>query len=258
MRGGNLVFAPGAYDNAISRPSGYAWASIDDLGRFVHFLLRGNPAVLSEVSLHAMQTAQVNTLERLDLNGYGYGLAIVERPAFPNATNQLQAYPDAKLVWHGGEIPGYRALIATLPRQGFGYAVLINGDGINPGTDPVRCFQVVAVETLGKRLGPASPLPDPEIQRARFPDYVGEYGDRIDVAGRAIVTLAPDGDLRIRFPKFEAEGPPYDPKLYPTTRDNFAIVVGGTVYRLTGIRDASGTVKHLRARLTVLTRITED
>jgi hypothetical protein len=46
--------------------------------------------------------------------------------------------------------------------------------------------------------------------------------------------------------------------LYPTSRDNFAVVVGGTVYRLTGIRDASGTVKHLRARVTVLTRISDE
>ncbi len=56
-----------------------------------------------------MQIAQVKTFERLDLNAYGYGLAIVENLAFPNASNQLQAYADAKLVWHGGEIPGYRA-----------------------------------------------------------------------------------------------------------------------------------------------------
>jgi hypothetical protein len=107
-----------------------------------------------------------------------------------------------------------------LPRQGFGYAALVNGDGINAGTDPGRCFQVAAVETLGKRLGPASLLPNPEIQPERFP-----------------------------------EGTPYDPRLFPTTRDNFIVVVGGTNFRLTGIRDASGAVKHLRARITVLSRV---
>ncbi len=109
---------------------------------------------------------------------------------------------------------------------------------------------------LGKRLPPASPFPDLDIQRNRFADYVGHYQDRINVAGRAIVTLTPGGDLRVQFPDFDAAGVPYNPNLIPTSRDNFVVIVGDEAFRLTGIREGGKAIAHLRARVTVLSRTT--
>jgi CubicO group peptidase (beta-lactamase class C family) len=254
--GGAPVYAPGAYDDAVERPAGYVWASVDDLAKFITFILRGNRAVLSGRMWRAMQTRQVNTYQVLDRQGYGYGLVIEEAAGFPDTSGQLRFYDGARVVWHDGAIPGYTALLVTLPRQQFGYAALVNGDVSNVFVNLAPCMRTAAVETIGRRLPPPSDFPPPDIQRDRFVDYVGEYADRVGILpGRAIVTLAPDGNLHIQFPALDNAPLPYDPVLSPVNRDNFALNIAGTSIRVTGFREGGSGIVHLRTRVTVLTRM---
>ncbi len=249
------IVPPDAYDHAIERPAGYAWASVDDLARFMKFIIAGNPEVLSPRMWRTMQTRHVNTLQLLDLEGYGYGLVVEKDAGFRDSQGQLNLYEGVKVVWHDGAIDGYTSFFSTVPGMRFGYAVLINGNYTSPETNPVPCYQAAALETIGSRLPPPAPWPGPDIQRDRFGDYVGEYADRINLTGPAIVTRAPSGALNIRFPMLDEAGIPYDPVLHPYNRDNFAWFVLNLQLEVTGIRESrDGPITYLRLRPTVLAR----
>jgi CubicO group peptidase (beta-lactamase class C family) len=254
---GQTIVPPDAYDHAVARPAGYAWASVDDLARFMKFIIDGNPTVLSARMSRKMQTSQVSTRQLLDLEGYGYGLLIEKDAGFFDNQQRLNLYKGVKVVWHDGAIDGYTSLFATVLGMRFGYAALINGNYDNPGTDLIPCYQAAVLETIGTRLPPPAPWPGPDIQRDRFGDYVGQYADRIDLTGPATVTLTPGGDLSIRFPMLDEAGIRYDPILHPHNRDDFVwfVLDLNLALELTGIRQGhDGPVAYLRLRPTVLAR----
>jgi len=250
------VLPPDAYDTAIQRPAGYAWASVDDLARFMKFLVDGNRAVLSPHMWRKLQTRHVDTRQLLDLEGYGYGLLVERDSGFFDSQHRFNLYPGVKVVWHDGAIDGYQAVMVTVPGQRFGYAAVLNGDLRDAAPDPVECYQTAALETIVSRLGPPSPWPGPDIQRDRFGDYLGEYADRINITGPGTVTLGPNGNLNIHLPALDEAGIWYDPVLHPENRDNFTFFVLDLSLQLTGIREgSSGPVKYLRLRPTVLARV---
>lgn len=247
------VYAPGSYDDSIERPAGMAWASADDMTKFVKFMLRGDRDVLSTRLWRAMQTAQVDTAERPDGTlGYGYGLATEKNSTFPDSSGELRFYPGVKMVWHEGAVHGYRALVVAFPQQQFGYVALVNGDLRNAFTDSMPCMQQAAAEAIGTRLPAPAPFPSPQIERDRFGDYVGNY---VDWQGfTATVTLTASGDLHIQIPSFDAAGYGYNPILHPESRDNFALYHEGGALLLTGFREGGSSVVYLRSRETVLAR----
>ena len=249
------VIAPDAFDDAVLRPAGTAWGSVDDLAHYMQFLMDGNHEVLSPRMWRTQQARHVDTHELLDLEGYGYGLFVEKDAGFFDSQHQLNLYKGVKVVWHGGDIDGYRSTMMTVPRQRFGYASVVNGNYDAPATNLIPCYQIAAVETIGSRLPAPSPWPGPDVQRDRFVDYVGNYADRIGVAGPAIVTIGPAGFLRIRFPMLDEAGVPYDPVLHPFNRDNFTLFVSDLALEVTGIREAgSNRIAYLRTRFTVLAR----
>jgi CubicO group peptidase (beta-lactamase class C family) len=250
---GNEILAPDAYDNAIMRPAGFGWTTADDLAKYALFILHGNPRVLAPRHWRAMQTRQVDTLEYLNLEGYGYGLG-VNAGATLLDRDGLRRFYDVKVVSHAGAIDGYSAFMLMLPAQRFGYVALVNGDESNPLVRRVStCFRVAAAETVTDRLPPPSPLPEPDIQRDRFVDYVGQYADI--AGGRAIVTLTPTGDLQIELPDL---GLAYNPILEPIRRDNFWWHTEAGSFLLTGIRGTGNQVEYLRTRVAVVARVHSD
>lgn len=251
---GSTIVAPDDYDNSILRPAGFGWTTADDLAKYALFIVHGNPHVLAPRHWRAMQTRQVDTLEFLNLAGYGYGLGVDEAVTLPDRDGQRRFYDGVKVVAHGGEIAGYRAFMVTLPAQRFGYVALVNGDGSNPLVDLApACFRVAAAETVSDRLPPPSPFPDPDIQRDRFVEYVGDYRDH--AGARAIVTLTPAGDLHLDLPDL---GVAYDPILQPIRRDNFLWHTQVGSFLLTGIRGTGNQVEHLRTRVAVVSRTSND
>ncbi len=253
--GTDTVYAPGAYDDSVERPAGMTWASADDLAKFMRFLMRGDRDVLSTRQWRAMQTMQVETMERPGGTlGYGYGLGVETNAAFPDSTGQLRFYPGVKVVAHSGGVPGYRALMMTLPNQQFGYAALVNGDINNTSTDPTPCMRRAAAEAVAARLPAPAPFPPTLIERNRFVDYVGVYEDRQPTGGTAIVTLTPAGDLHVQLPHLDAMGYSYDPILRPVNRDNFNLYIEGGLLLVTGFREGGSNVVYLRTRDSVFAR----
>jgi len=214
--------------------------------------------VLSHRMWRELQTRQVNTLQALDMQGYGYGLVIEESAGLPDSTGQPRFYEGVKVVWHDGATAGYQSFMATLPRQQFGFVALMNANPGTPAPNLAACFRAAAVETISARLPAPSPFPDPDIQRDRFVDYVGQYNERVPVIGPAFVTLAQNGELNIRWPALDSVGFVYDPVLVPVIRDNFLMRFPGGSLLITGIRQGASDVKYLRTRLTVVARAQEE
>ena len=255
---GNIIWAPNDYDNSILRPAGFAWTTVDDLAKYLLFLIHGNREVLSPRLWRTMQTQQVDTQELLGLEGYGYGLVIDRATTLADRNGQLHFYDGVKAVSHGGAIAGYTAFMVSLPAQRFGYVTLVNGDSTNPLPSLApACFRAAAAETISDRLPPPSPFPAPDIQRDRFIDYVGHYSDRINLMGETIVTLTPAGDLHVQLSNLDAIGFQYDPILQPILRDNFLLQTQSGALLLTGIRGSGNQVEYLRTRVTVISR-TQD
>jgi CubicO group peptidase (beta-lactamase class C family) len=243
---GQTVYAPADYDNAWARPSGWTWASADDLMQFARFLLSGNPSVLSRSSWSAMQSPQVDLATLLDLQSYGYGLFVDKFLTLGSGT----FYPGVQVVSHGGNLPGYTTLLTTLPAQRFGFVAMANGSNL----DLTPCLRVAIAETVSTRLPPPRPVPDLDIQRARFASYVGSYQDRVGIVGPAEVTLDSNGGLQIRFPLLDQLQIPYEPKLSAVSRDNFSVSIQGFSFLMTGFRRGGAAVEYLRTRLFVLRR----
>ncbi len=255
VRGG-IVLVPDAYDNAIERPAGFAWTSVEDLAKLSLFVLRGNRAVLSDRSWRLLQSPKVNTYQFLDRQSYAYGLLVQNGGFLRDASLQNRFYDGLKMVGHDGAIWGYKSFMMTLPRRGFGYVAVVNGDAPGPATDLFRCFQVAAFEAVGDRLPAPSPAPDPQIQRDRFGDYVGTFLDRTGMAGRYVLSLTPAGDLWIDLPDVPSNFQ-YDHKLLPNSRDNFYLLTQAGAIPITGFRGEGSEVLYLRARPFAWTRVEE-
>jgi CubicO group peptidase (beta-lactamase class C family) len=232
---------PDTYDNAWARPAGYAWSNVNDLARFVEFLMNGNNAVLPSSLRNAMQAPQVNIQTELDLQNYGYGL-VVERGFFVGS-----AFYDAKLVWHDGDIPGFSALMLYVPSLQFGLVALANTDHV-----AFQHSRDVALQTLA-RLPASIPPPDLSIDPSRFSAFAGVYHDPFAL-GDITVTVS-GSDLAVDIPGLAAFGLTGDRVLLPTTPGNFALtlrdaVTGVVATRLlvTFVPDASGQIRYFRTR----------
>jgi len=66
-------------------------------------------------------------------------------------------------------------------------------------------------------------LPDLDIQRDRFADYVGSYTDRVGISGPRWLTLTASGDLSFSFRSSMSQQIPSTPCCGPTMRDHFLL-----------------------------------
>jgi CubicO group peptidase (beta-lactamase class C family) len=241
---GEVFAGPADYDNPWARPAGYAWSSVLDLVKFADFLLHGNDAVLPASQREAMQTAQVNTHEYLDLYWYGYGLFVEEGSFLSTKYYKLHA------VEHGGDIPGFAANLFMVPSKDLAIAVLANTDAAH-----LEKSIGVALETLGGLAPSASPEPD--VQPSKFADYAGEYLDKYNVGTLLFTT---DGtDLFVSAPDLEKYGIGYEKTLNCYVRDTCLMTIyqGGQTYKesVTFILDQQGRGEFARTRIFVATRV---
>jgi CubicO group peptidase (beta-lactamase class C family) len=216
---------PDSYDDAWSRPAGFAWSTALDLVTFGSFLLDGDTDVLSDALRTEMVSTQVNTLSFLDRLGYGYGTMQWEGRSADGDWYEVNT------LEHGGAIPGFAAELITVPEADLVIATLASTNG--------AYYRDALGAALEELLGetPAA-MPDLEIDPDDFGAYLGTYAGPPSV-GDFIVTQ--DGDeLKVEMPLLDQYDYPYTETLYPQTRDNFVLVLDGSQFGMTFIFDEDG------------------
>jgi len=126
-----------ATDTAAMAPAGQVWSTIDDLSRYVAFLLGGADDVLARSTLEEMAIPQSGSQATGLAVGHGLGM-------------QLVSAGSGTLVGHGGSMPGFLAGLYVDRVRQTGAMTLANG------TSSMRNLPVALLETL-EELEPASP-----------------------------------------------------------------------------------------------------
>lgn len=182
------VVRPMADDTRIW-PAGYAFASTDDLSRFVIALLNdgrvdGRQALPAGVAAR-MLAPHIPIPTNVFTDGhYGYGLILQDRSGL-------------RVAEHGGQLTGYSTEIRMVPAQRLAVVTLANRENVRLEKTFAKVFEMM----LGTRpAAPAQPRPAPSMDEAEMRRLAGSYDNRwkMDVFVR-------DGKLFLR--RFGAELP---------------------------------------------------
>jgi D-alanyl-D-alanine carboxypeptidase len=236
---GELLVEPDSYDDAWSRPAGYAWSSVLDLSEFGRFLIHGNPEVLSP-DLHAQLVApQVDTQTFLDTVHYGYGVMAVDGRASGEDWLNIQT------IGHEGAMPGFATSLLTVPEADLVIAVLANED--------FAYFNQAISAVIEELVAPESvPAPDLGIDPADFSDYAGTYHDPIQMG---TIEVSQQGEsLVVSVPLLDEVGIDYDSQLLVASHANFYMFIRDYPYQVTFLRnpgETGGSTRWLRSRFFV-------
>ena len=233
---------PGSYQNAFSRPAGFAWSNVLDMLHFAHFLLEGNPEVMGDELRAEMTLRQVDMLTWPEtIASYGYGVIVLDGVTV-NAWREIE-------VWqHGGALAGYSADLYIVPDANVAIAVLANSDGAYFG----NAVATVLDELVA--LPAPSAFPDARLDELVLEDYVGVWDDPFNV-GRLTLSVEED-TLLVSAPALETYGVAYNPELRAFADDRFVFEVQGEGLELTFVPDESGQLRWLRHRVFVAERST--
>jgi CubicO group peptidase (beta-lactamase class C family) len=94
-------------------PAGQLWSMVDDLTRWLDFLVTGHPSVLSAETLREMRTVQAGDPDDQHRGGYGLGL-------------RLHWAPWGSIIGHTGSMPGFLAAAFIDPQTRVSAVVLAN------------------------------------------------------------------------------------------------------------------------------------
>lgn len=237
------IVEPDSYDDAFSRPAGFAWSSVGDLVTFAEFALHGNAEVMTEETSALLMSEQVTTLEFLDVVKYGFGWQLQEGYYWESDSNWIPL----QVVSHSGAIPGYSAFLLTVPEHDLVIAVLANGDG--------AYFQQSVYSAIELLVGLPEPGVDPLslVEELPWELYAGAYMDDFNV-GR-IEVVQEGSSLMAYMPDLDAIGYPYEPELIPTSPGNFIQTVSGYPFLVTFVPDPDGEITYFRTRHYVGTRV---
>jgi len=241
---GLIEVHPDSYDDAWSRPAGFAWSNVLDLVRFGRFLLDGNEAVLSEQSHTELTAEHVNTLAFLDRLHYGYGLMQW------NGAVLGDDFFNVRTIQHGGAIPGFAAELITLPEHGLVIATLASAGGLY--------FKEAVAATLTELVGlDESDFPDLEADPSDFGAFVGSYEDPYNVG--TIEVQQTGDDLVVSMPDLDALSIPYSPVFTPHSRGNFIIEIQGWPVQVTFVaEEPDESPRWFRTRHFVAERVDDE
>jgi CubicO group peptidase (beta-lactamase class C family) len=167
------------------------FTSAHDLARWAQLMMTGGGEVLARGSCAGMQERQVPRVyaefgrpHSIGGGYYGYGLFVDE-------------YPDAKITWHDGGIPGWVAYISWIRSEGFALALLANT--WPSGSSGLHAAAECILESLAGVTMPDMSEPSDPQTWARFEgsyDAVFEDGYTFEVViekeGEALMMTAPN------------------------------------------------------------------
>lgn len=231
------LLRPVQYLEIAIRPAGSAFASLDDMERYLQALLRGGGGVIRPETLRLMLEPHYETDERLTAIGLAFWLDREE--------GHLLAH-------HGGGWPGFTSAMVFAPDDGVGVLAFTN-------VTTLLAPRVIAMRLLRRALGlpePASRLPRPGVLERPFvrSELVGAYGPHpglltnvrawlafggeahVSVRNHRLVIGALAGPLRAGIPLYQME--PDDPLAHEG-------VFAGEPVRVVFHPDASGRIESL-------------
>jgi len=146
-------------DNVIYRPAGYLWSNAYDLAQFVIAFLNDGKLngrqVLSPTLIRKLSTPHAEISDLIaegDTWKYGYGLAIY-------------SFRGVRVVEHGGDAPGFGALIRMVPKHRFAVIILTNNSGVALSRTAERAMELMLPlkAKAESKSEPALPLNSDEI-----------------------------------------------------------------------------------------------
>lgn len=210
-------------DNGFTRPAGLVWSTASDMANFAGFVVDGDPTVLDDSLREQVSTMHVLTYPSIDIQGYGYGLFIID-----GFTDRTGDFHDVPFWLHGGNTLAFTSLFWILPEQRTAVCILSNGYGDDFSTAATAALSLLA------------PLPEPVANpgfttfEPNLADYVGHYED--PGLGAIDIELV-DERLRISVPLLTEYGYSVGPYLTPYVNEIFTFPIAGTDYDLTFINE---------------------
>jgi len=160
IEGGKAEAVP--HEWYVTTPASSLVATLDDMGRFIAFELRGDEGgkdgddVLSRRSVQDMQRQHATNHPAVP--GWGLGF-------------QLDLVNDRRLVEHGGDIAGFAALLVLVPQERSGFFIVHHGEGGDLRFRVRRALLDGLFPATRQRAVPAAKAAD--AQRLR--EYAGKY-----------------------------------------------------------------------------------
>jgi CubicO group peptidase (beta-lactamase class C family) len=250
---GNAVVDPATfYRPRNTNPSGgNPVSSVKDLLSFAQFHLGDGRAadgqrVMSLAALRGMWSMP-GPGGTLDVELIGAGVSWQLRPTAEGVV----------VVWHGGDLPGYRPYLMLVPAQRFAIVFLNNSDGGIPLRSELFTRDWVLRHFVGLHNLPAPPR---RLSASEFAQYEGHYAAENITDGYQVgfiefqLTGRPDGKLQQTFGSGDAEaeddlGPGAATLLAPEILTFYAddyVIVESNALRANFLRDDSGAVVWLR------------
>jgi CubicO group peptidase (beta-lactamase class C family) len=161
-------------------PAGFLFSSASDVAKLVQAILDGGRAnggpVLSPAAVESMTRRWTTFPHVLDGDGYGYGLFVDDSRA-------------SRVIGHGGQMPGFSAMVKMVPARRAALIVLANREGV--------AFPRTVDRFLDMAAGPVAAAPVPAERPPSADDLrasPGTYRNRW-----AMEVTARDGRLRLRW-----------------------------------------------------------
>jgi CubicO group peptidase (beta-lactamase class C family) len=236
------VVGPGDYDDAFSRPAGFAWSSVGDLLKFAEFAMHGDDSLMSVETSSLMMSPQVNTLEFVDVVHYGFGWQLLDGYYWGEDSSWIPL----EVVSHSGAIPGYAATLHTVPEHDLAIAVLSNGDGAYFSGSIFSAIEML-VELPEPGVDPLS-----VVDELPWEYYEGTYLDVFNVG--TVEVVEEDGSLMAYMPDLDAINYPYEPELVPSSPGNFIQTLNSYPILVTFVPNEEGAITYFRTRHYVATR----
>ncbi len=152
-----------------SIPSGNLYGTVEDMGKFVKFILRqgevNGAQLIDPATLKAMFVEQDSTARDPQPMGLGW--------------KTTRVLGSELLIWHdGGPSDGTGALLAFLPERKLGVVLIANGttfDGSVSTQFAVEILELMLETKYGLAPPPQEPPATVKIERVTLEDYVGKY-----------------------------------------------------------------------------------
>jgi CubicO group peptidase (beta-lactamase class C family) len=225
-----------SYDSPSERPAGFALSSVYDLAKFVKFVVKGDDKVLPSAQRIAMSSPQVDMLQALNLDHYGFGVEVYDYLQDPKTRD----WYTLRAIGHSGAIPGFSAEWHYIPELDVGFVAMSNADGAY-----YENTWMSVLKTVGNLPAPSA-KPSFASDPAKLPSYAGTYDDPNGV-GKIVVTFE-SGQLKLQVDYFDKQHVKYGPGLTPLTPNNFVYDLAGQPDVVTFILDDAGKPEYFRTR----------